>query len=160
MRTRLRLLLLFVIFAGPALAGPQDVAGGIYSAPATPLRQAPELESYAGGPAILILFQPDCAWCLKQFREAEAFVRQQPDIPVLAISLTGRRSALIGELRKARTHLPAYRSSPALLAQLGSPEGTPRTYLLSSDGTVRAAARGLQDRHNLDKLLKASDPSL
>nr|WP_321440563.1 hypothetical protein [uncultured Hyphomonas sp.] len=158
MRTLFGLLTLLVTAALPAQAERGETSG-VYHAPATALRGAPPLEAYAGGSSVVILFQPHCPWCLKQFREAEAFAEARPDVPILAASLKGSRADLISELNRAHTDLPAYRSSPALLQQLGEPEGTPRIYVLNADGTITAVARGLQDIHALEALVSSSELS-
>ena len=145
-------LLLLITLVLSAQAEPA-ADSGIYSAPATALRGAAPLETYAGGPSVVILFQPHCAWCQVQFRAAGVFSETYPDVPVVAVSLKGRRADLIEELRKARTDIPAYRSSPALLDQLGDPAGTPRVYVLAPDGSVSAWARGAQSEAELEALV-------
>ena len=130
------------------------MAEGVYALSATPLKGAPDLSSHAGQAGLLILFQPDCPWCHAQFKRAQSFAASHPDIPVLAVSLRGGRRDLLDELRRARTKLPAYRSSPALIDALGNPEGTPRVFALSAEGEVMARARGLQEADELAVLLE------
>ena len=120
-----------------------------------PCLGAPDFDNAAGQSAILILFQPQCPWCHAQFREAERFSKAHPGALVLAVSLSGSRRDLISELRSARTSLPAWRSSPALIDALGRPEGTPRTFVISENGEIVAAARGLQSADALLRLIEA-----
>ena len=155
--------LLFVLLCAPfsmayaeqSAADPSAAlaAEGIYSLPATGIRGAGAFSDNAGRTSVIILFQPDCPWCHAQFKRAEAFAAQYPNVSVLAVSLRGTRRDLLDELRRARTKLPAYRSSPALIEALGSPEGTPRVFVLSADGALVAQARGMQEADELAALL-------
>ena len=146
-------ILLAAMQAGLALA-PAFAGAGVFDLPAQGLRSASDFGQYAGQETLLILFQPDCPWCLIQFREASAFAETHVDVQVVAISLRGSRRDLVAELRRARAGFPAYRSSPALLDALGRPEETPRIYLINSDGEVVAERRGMQDRDALAALVE------
>jgi hypothetical protein len=148
-------LLCLALGDGPALAQDQGANarfGSVFALPADPLRGAVPFSSYVGRPALIVLFQPNCPYCLVQFREAQAFARQRPDIIVVSVALRGRASDLVSELRCARSTLPAYSASPALLSALGAPEGTPRVYVVTPRGRVIAQARGLQNQEALAQL--------
>lgn len=130
-------------------------APGLYGLPATPLQGADDLAGLSGKPTVIVLFQPDCPWCLLQFKESNKVLADQPDAQIVAVSLRGSRSALLNELRKGRAQVPAYRGSPALIKALGDPEGTPRTYVISANGTLLAQGRGLQKADKLAMVLGA-----
>ena len=119
-------------------------AAGLFALPATPLRAAPPFSDLAGRRTLVILFQPECAWCEIQFRHAASFADAHPEIAVVAVSLRGTRRDLVAELHEAGTDLAAYRGSPALMRALGQPAGTPRVYMVAENGKLVAAARGAQ----------------
>lgn len=121
-----------------------EEAGGVWTLPAASLSGADAFGAQAGKPALIVLFQPDCPWCQAQFRDAEIARQAKPGLHVLAVSLKGGRRDLIHELRRARTTIPAYKSSPALLEAFGRPVGTPRVFLISSRGEVLQERRGRQ----------------
>lgn len=129
---------------------------GLYSLSAQPLRDAPALSDFQGKPAIAILFQPHCPFCLLQFREAQEFGAARPDLNVFALSLRGRTRDLLAEIRRAKANVPAFKSSPELIEALGRPEGTPRVYAIDANGKVTAYAKGLQKQPALTKLAKTT----
>ena len=125
-----------------------------FDLPATPLRGADAFNLNGGQDTLVILFQPECPWCVIQFREADKLRAQNPDISIIGLSLKGSRRDLVHELRKARTQTPAYMSSPGILAALAHPDSTPRVYLVSSTGEVRGVRRGKQDAKALMHLIR------
>lgn len=127
--------------------------GDIYALPASPLLGAPSFEMFGGGATLLILFEPDCAWCRLQFVQSEALKAERPDVAIAAVSLRGARKELIEELRASRVSSPAYRASGALIEALGEPDSTPRTYLIDPEGRVVVELRGKLDKDQLEHLV-------
>jgi len=126
---------------------------GFFSYPAQPLIDAPPFSHHTGRPALVVLFQPECPHCLNQFRAAQSFANAHPQIAVVCLSIRGEPQDLLRELRRARIKLPAYRSSPALLAALNRPETTPQTYAVNAAGAVVAVARGTRSAAQLAALV-------
>ena len=150
-------LLLWFSAAGAAHAEPVVPSDGLFAQPAQALRDAPDFATHIGEPAIVILFQPECAWCQIQFKESAALIQDRPDINIVAISLKGTRRDLLKELRSASADLPAYRSSPAVLEALLNPKTTPLVYLVDSKGALRYAGRGLHKRDKLEQMASLVD---
>ncbi len=145
---------LAVLWSGIAGATPQETAAaGIFDQPATPLAGAPAFAAQAGTPGVIILFQPDCPWCERQFRAALELADVTPEIRIIALGIRGRRMDLVRELRRFRADVPAYLASPALLDLLGRPEGTPRLYVVDDTGRIVSTAAGYQDPEALAALL-------
>jgi thioredoxin-related protein len=93
------------------------------------------LERYKGKTVLLVFFQPDCDWCLKQFRAVnELRSTCSNSFEAIAIGTRGSRSELRKELRRLRPEFPAYQASPALLESLGGVETTPISLLGDSSG--------------------------
>ncbi len=136
----------------PTRDGVDRPPSGVFALPAEALTADVPFSELEGAPALLVLFQPACGHCLVQLRRASAFAAEHPEVTVVAISLRGRAPDLVAELRRSKAQLPAYKASPALLEALGSPEGTPRVYSISSSGDLQAEARGVQDGAALAKL--------
>lgn len=136
--------------------GPLLASAGVFEQAAKPLAGAPAFDEHAGTVGLLVLFQPECPWCVRQFDAAGTLANDRPDIAVIAIGLRGGRMELIRELRRARTHLPAYLASPELLETLGKPEGTPRLYVVDRHGRIVAWAAGYHDPAQLAYLIAAA----
>ena len=139
---------------GPLLAG-----AGVFEQAAKPLAGAPAFDEHAGTIGLLVLFQPECPWCVRQFDAAGKLADDQPDITVVAVGLRGRRMELIRELRRARAQLPAYLASPQLLETLGKPDGTPRLYVVNRHGRIVAWAAGYHDPAQLAYLIASAGKS-
>ena len=136
---------------GTLLAG-----AGVFEQAAKPLAGAPAFDEHAGTVGLMVLFQPECPWCVRQFDAAGKLANDRPDIAVIAVGLRGRRMELIRELRRARAQLPAYLASPELLETLGKPEGTPRLYVFDRHGRIVAWAAGYHDPAQLAYLIASA----
>lgn len=139
--------------------GPLLASAGVFGQAAKPLAGAPAFDEHAGKVGLLVLFQPECPWCVRQFDAAGMLANDRPDIAVVAIGLRGRRMELIRELRRARAQLPAYLASPELLETLGKPDGTPRLYVVDRQGRIVGWAAGYHDREQLAYLVAAAGES-
>lgn len=134
----------------------QAPQSGFFDLPATPLRGADAFKLNGEQNTLVILFQPECPWCVIQFREADKLRELAPDVSIIGMSLKGSRRDLVHELRKARTKTPSYISSPGILAALNHPDSTPRIYLVSDTGDILAARRGKQNADALLALLNSA----
>lgn len=139
--------------------GPLFADSGVFEQAAKPLAGAPAFDEHSGKVGLLVLFQPECPWCVRQFDAAGVLTNDRPDIVVVAVGLHGRRMELIRELRRARTQLPAYLASPELLESLGKPDGTPRLYVVDRHGRIVAWAAGYHDPAQLAYLIAAAEES-
>jgi thiol-disulfide isomerase/thioredoxin len=116
----------------------------VFALRAFALPGAPNWMHHSHSPALLVLFQPDCPFCERQFRQVEQFAARRPAVRVLAVALHGTPQALMFELRRAKATVPAYRASPELLRRLGNPATTPQVFLVDAGGHVIWQKRGLQ----------------
>ena len=129
------------------------VLPSIYENAARPLLAAPPFSEFAGHITLIILFQPDCPWCVRQVKAAEDLQPLAPFLKMALVSLTGRKDPLIHEVLKARTEIPAYQGSPDLLKALRNTPGTPCVYLITPDGRLVAYRRGKQSTEDLYNML-------
>ena len=100
------------------------------------------LERYQGKPVLLVFFQPDCNWCLKQFRVVNELGSQCDNFEAIAVGIHGNRKDLREELRRLRPRFPAYQASPHLLDALGDLATTPLVLLGDQDGSFINWYRG------------------
>ena len=107
------------------------------------------LERYKGRPVLLVFFQPDCNWCLKQFRVVNELSNQCDNFEAIAIGIHGNRSDLRKELRRLRPSFPAYQASPRLIDTLGDLITTPLSLLGDRDGNFVNWIRGYADQDQL-----------
>jgi hypothetical protein len=126
---------------------------GIYDEAARPLLDAPPFAEFDGHITLIILFQPDCPWCVRQVKAAEELQSLAPFLKMALVSLTGRREPLVREVLKANTEIPAYQGSPELLKALRYTPGTPCVYLITPDGRLVAYRRGKQSTEDLYNML-------
>ena len=145
---------ILLVAPGSLLAG-----NGVFEQAAKPLAGAPSFDQHAGTIGLLVLFQPECPWCVRQFDAAGKLANDRPDIAVIAVGLRGRRLELIRELRRARAQLPSYLASPELLETLGKPDGTPRLYVVDRHGRIVAWSAGYHDPAELAYLIAAAGES-
>ncbi len=101
------------------------------------------LSRYAGKPVVLLLFQPDCNWCLRQARVAGELTQScTAGFETVLIGFRGNRSQLRKELRRLDQSFPAYQASPELLDAVGNPQTTPVMLLGDEDGRFVSWIRG------------------
>ena len=120
--------------------------------------QEPErhaLSRYEGKPVIMVFFQPECNWCLKQVR-AINMLREQCEIEAIAVGTGGNRAALRKELRRLRPGFPAYQASPRLIEELGGVVATPITLLGDANGDFVSWSRGFLEERQLLELMRSS----
>lgn len=94
----------------------------------------------------VVLYEPDCQWCLKQIRQLAAAQKRWPCLDVIALGRGPRQQALYW-LDKAGTDLPGYALSQTLAQQLVALKYTPTTLWISPDDTVSMVVSGYSTSH-------------
>ncbi len=107
---------------------------------------APEshgLHRHGGKPVVLLFFEPDCNWCLRQFLAVNDLAKRCGDsFRPLAIGVNGDRGRLRRELRRVQPRFPAYQASPELIAALGGIPATPVLLVGDAEGRLLNRLRG------------------
>ena len=125
-----------------------------FSLRATPLNDAPDFSELKGEITLLILFQPNCAWCPIQFKHAEDLKRNRANwLQIAAVSRGGSIQQLLHELDRYQTPFPGYKSSPELLRALEYTPGTPCIYLIGKDGHLGQYTCGRKTEDELVRFL-------
>ena len=117
--------------------------------------EAHALERYEGKPVIMVFFEPECSWCLRQVRAINEIDEMCGDeFDALAIGVNATRAALQKELRRLRPNFPAYQASPELLESLGGIPATPISLLGDARGEFVSWARGYKKVDELLSLMR------
>lgn len=151
-----RLLLAVALIGGsaPVSLAVDARTTNIYSLTATPLNDAPAFSELEGQITLLILFQPNCAWCPIQFQHAEDLQRNRAKwLQIAAVSRGGSAAQLLHELDRYKTPFPGYQSSPELLKALEYTPGTPCMYLIGKDGHLGQYTCGRKTEDELVRFL-------
>ncbi len=111
-----------------------------------------DLERFRGTPVLMMFFEPECAWCLRQAREIERLTNHCTGVQPLVVGANGSRTALQAWLRRMAVDVPAYQISKRLSDDLGGVATTPITLVADASGTYRRYLRGYK---KLDALLAA-----
>ena len=101
------------------------------------------LDRYRGQPVLMVFFEPDCNWCLRQIRAINELRASCPgSVAAIAVGVNGNRSQLQKTLRRMRPEFPAYEASPELVESLGGVPATPFTLLGDTNGEFVNWTRG------------------
>ena len=101
------------------------------------------LQAYAGKPVVLLFFQPECNWCLRQVRSLNELKRECDDgFNAVLVGVRGTRSELRTELRRLKPDFAAYQASPSLLEAIGGVETTPLMLVGDAEGRFVTWMRG------------------
>ena len=115
------------------------------------------LQRYAGKPLLMVFFQPECNWCLRQFRTIRTLTEScNSGFATIAVGVHGNRQELKKELRRLRADVPAYQSSPILLESVGSIEATPLILVGDSEGLFVDWMRGYIPDDQLTEALEGA----
>jgi len=112
-----------------------------------------DLEQYRGDTVLLIFFQPDCGFCVKQSRVLSQIQEECSDFQAIGVGVNGARIDLQTELRRMRATYPAYEISPALQSEVGKVEGTPMMLIGDKQGNFSSHVQGYQQMDALIPLL-------
>lgn len=128
----LRTLTLIISLGGSAIVSGQS----LYDFPMKRLDEISRepLVSDHGDTMLVMLFEPECSWCLKQSHAINALLRQCEDINAAAVGLHGDRQALSRTYRRFRADFPGYQASRKFIDALGGVSGTPFTLLADAEG--------------------------
>lgn len=119
-----------------------------------------DLRQFADRWMLLVLFEPNCSWCLKQLQAADKLRAQRPgEVAVVAVGVHGSRPQLKAWLRKARGAFPAALATPELVAALDGVPATPWTLVSRPGGAFHTHLRGFADPEVLRALLEAGSAS-
>ncbi|MBX2848611.1 MAG: conjugal transfer protein TraF [Acidiferrobacterales bacterium] len=102
------------------------------------------LERYRGDTVLMVFFQPDCSFCVKQSKVLNQIQEKCADFQVIGVGVNGSRNDLQVELRAMRANYPAYQISPALQAEVGKVVGTPLMLIANKNGQFTQHLQGYQ----------------
>ncbi len=106
------------------------------------------LAGFEGKPTLLMFFEPECPWCVKQ---AGSLQQHRPECAInqLALGINADRHSLKRALLRLNFPHPAYRAPPKLLKDMGGIPGTPVILLLDKQGELLAGVRGFTEADKL-----------
>lgn len=122
--------------------------------------EAPEvhrLTRYQGKPVLMVFFEPECSWCLRQVKAINKLgSRCGESFEALAIGVNGSRARLQKELRRLRPDFPAYQASPQLIESLGGIPATPLSFLGDASGGYVNWLRGYAAEDELEAFMQST----
>ena len=115
------------------------------------------LDDLRGQASLLLFFQPDCAWCLRQTRVIDKMLETCPHaLNAAALGVHGERHQLKAELRRLRPGFPAYKTGRKMIAELQGVPATPVMLLADSSGRFSQFFSGYIPRDRLESILAES----
>lgn len=94
-----------------------------------------KLESpFVGKPQLVMLFQPNCGFCVKQMKHMQALANKCSAVAIQLYGFNGSAKELRNELIQHQISLPAYRTNKQFLDQLNEIKGTPTNLIFNSEG--------------------------
>lgn len=91
---------------------------------------------------IVSIFEPECPWCLKQFKALEKLYSNCPsNIQPIAVGM-GNKQQLKTLVYRSKISFPALAASPEFLDLIGQPKGTPFTLILDQEGKLVTTLQG------------------
>lgn len=103
-----------------------------------------DLGQYRGNTVLMIFFQPDCTFCVKQSKVINEIQAECSDFQAIGVGVNGSRSDLQLELREMRADYPGYEISPSLQAEVGKVVGTPLMLIGNKQGQFTQHLQGYQ----------------
>ena len=103
-----------------------------------------------GHPAVLMFFEPECPWCVKQANTLKK-LRQDchQSIHLIALGVNADNLALKRALFRLNFPFEAYRAPLELLKEMGGIPATPILLLLNTKGELTKGYRGYTDEDEL-----------
>ena len=117
-----------------------------------------DLESYRGKISLLMFFEPDCEYCLREARVLNTLLADCPGLQPVAIGINGSRSALQQHMRRMRADFPVLQINEQFQDDIGEVIGTPLLLLSDHDGALVTWLRGYQSESVLRELIARIDP--
>ncbi|NIW25540.1 MAG: conjugal transfer protein TraF [Gammaproteobacteria bacterium] len=118
-----------------------------------------DLAGFRGSVILLMFFEPDCTYCLRQTRILNDLISSCEGFQPIGVGVNGTRRALQGERRRLRADFPLLQVSAQLQAEVGDIIGTPVMLLTDTDGRFVTWAQGIQSREVLLDLIGRIEPS-
>jgi hypothetical protein len=140
-----------LVFSANCIAQPTDARGSDFFALTLKSLLQPKvvaLNEYKNKNIILSFFEPDCPWCFQQIMALEKLqARCADNAHIILIGVHATRGQLQQELRRIKTHLPAFEVNQRLLEITGPIVATPLTYFFNAAGMPSQVARGYAPDH-------------
>lgn len=153
-RGKLPAVLLFLLSCSlPAVASAPDILGFQHEN----LRngQTEALDELRGEASLLLFFQPDCKWCLKQSKTLDKLLARCPEqLNAAALGVHASRHELKKELRRLRPDYPAYKTGDGMLGELQGVPATPVMLMADAQGRFAQSFRGYVPEKELAQILK------
>ena len=117
-----------------------------------------DLESYRGKISLLMFFEPDCEYCLREARVLNTLLADCQGLQPIAIGINGSRNALQEHMRRMRADFPVLQINEQFQDDIGEVIGTPLLLLSDHDGALVTWLRGYQSESVLRELIARIDP--
>ena len=112
------------------------------------------MERFRGAPILMMFFEPECGWCLRQFKVLD---KVQEDckgaVRPVAVGINGSRQELLSEHRRINPDIPTYQASSGLLGAIGGVPATPYTVIADNEGQPLGWLRGYVTEEQLRPLI-------
>lgn len=118
-----------------------------------------DLEDYRGKITLLMFFEPDCEYCLRETRVINTLVADCPGLQPVAIGANGSRAALQQHMRRMRADFPSAQINEEFQNDIGEIIGTPLLLLSDHDGMLVTWLRGYQSEKVLREIIDIIDPA-
>lgn len=115
------------------------------------------LSDYRGSISVLMFFQPECEYCVRQTRVLNRLAEECPGLQPVGIGINGNRANLQREMRQMRADFPVAQINAAFEADIGEVIGTPLLLLSDHDGMLVTWLRGYQSSDSLRALIAKID---
>lgn len=95
-----------------------------------------QLKEYKDKLLIVTIFEPECAWCMKQFKALQKLQHQcEASIASVGVGI-GNKEGLKELVRRTKVSFATAEASPSFIALVGEPKGTPFTILFDEKGEL------------------------
>lgn len=107
---------------------------------------------------LLLLFEPECVWCVRQTRVVNALQQDCPAFAAAGIGVNASRRSLLKSVQQLRPEFSTFQISVPLQRDLGEVPGTPLMIYLDQQGMFKTYSRGYLPRERLEPLLMRLNP--
>ncbi len=111
-----------------------------------------------GQSVLLLFFEPDCSWCLKQSKVLNLLASCDKQFSIAAIGVNGSRWALKKMGWQLKAKYPLYQATKAFLRLIPPVKATPTLFWIDSKGNITGQQIGFIPFSNLVKQLSAVTP--
>ena len=98
---------------------------------------------------LIMIFEPECPWCLRQTATLNQLVHECSDVQVIGVGIHAERDQLGQEVRKLRMTFPAYVAGKDFLRATGKIPGTPYLVAIDRYNQTESVLRGY---HSIDDI--------